>query len=129
MDAKIKARMQFLCEKIKELNAELQELTGSSSIAICPNGHIKTPDNLTSQGQCKICLKIAQAKYNKSDKGKAALQKSTERFHVSKRYIASLMGLKENDISDELYKLRLATLNLQRELGENNAKKIENHNR
>ena len=108
----------------------------------CLKGHALTPDNITKTGRCRICrelynsnyvlpekskIKIAETskKYRESDRGKAA----TEAFQQSRKYIATRLGIKESQVTDELYEMKLITLNLKRKIGEKNGKNNKNHNR
>ena len=69
---------------------------------------------MKGQNKCRDCMHIAQRKYAKTPAGIRAAAKAQHKNKHSKKYVAKLLGLEPEDLTDELYELKLETLRLHR---------------
>lgn len=92
-----------------KLLKEVQIATKSKKRTICKKGHMIRGDNLSSQGHCKICLNEALKIYAKTEKFK-------ESRRTARTYVAKLLKIKPEQMTEELYELKLSTLKLKRKM-------------
>jgi len=91
---------------------------------ICRRGHVKSPDNLTSNGKCKLCINIVIRNHHKNNPNgytkryveyrkryPEPLKKAAHKFRVksvqniTRTYAAATLGIKIGQLTPELYEL------------------------
>jgi len=106
---------------------------------ICRRGHVKSPDNLTSNGQCKLCRCINSRNHYVNNKDKfrkrnveyniqcpTAKKKASQKYvsktikNVTRLYVSSKLDIRVGQLTDALYELAKEHILLHRAIKELN---------
>lgn len=110
-------------------------MDGDPQYKLCKRGHLKTPENTSKDGHCKECSKLFFSEWRKKNVEK--IKEGNVRFRVlhpdknkryndraakelKKGYVAVVLDIHVNEITDELYELKKDQLLLFRAIRELN---------